>query len=150
MSDVIIRGGLNLSAAEIEERLAAMPGVAEVAVVAAPDERLGEHACAVVRVAPDVASIDLESVRAHLASTGPASAEVARGGARHRRLRPHPVRQDQEALPARLDPLAEQPQSPALIVAASLLAKARRSTLPESSHGSSASSSSSTMCRGTS
>ena len=31
------------------------PQVAEVAVVAAPDERLGEHACAVVRLAPGVA-----------------------------------------------------------------------------------------------
>ena len=31
------------------------PKVAEVAVVAAPDERLGEHACAVVRLAPGVA-----------------------------------------------------------------------------------------------
>ncbi len=52
VNDVIIRGGENISAAEIEEAIAALPQVAEVAVVAAPDERLGEHACAVVRLAP--------------------------------------------------------------------------------------------------
>ena len=51
LNDMIIRGGENISAAEIEEAIAALPQVAEVAVVAAPDERLGEHACAVVRLA---------------------------------------------------------------------------------------------------
>ena len=54
VKDVIIRGGENISAAEIEAAIAALPQVAEVAVVAAPDERLGEHACAVVRLAPGV------------------------------------------------------------------------------------------------
>jgi acyl-CoA synthetase len=69
VSDLIIRGGLNLSAGEIEERLATMPGIAEVAVVAAPDERLGEHACAVVRLAPGAPHVDLAAVQAHLATT---------------------------------------------------------------------------------
>ena len=50
IKDIIIRGGENVSAAEVEELLAPMPGVAEVAVVAAPDERLGEHVCAFVRL----------------------------------------------------------------------------------------------------
>src|SRR5262249_40094913 len=59
LADVIIRGGENLSAAEIEVAIAEIPHVAEVAVVAAPDARLGEHACAVVRLAPGVASIGL-------------------------------------------------------------------------------------------
>jgi acyl-CoA synthetase len=70
LSDVIIRGGRNLSAAEMEEHLATMPAIAEVAVVAAPDERLGEHACAVVRLAPGAGGVDLAAVRAHLARTG--------------------------------------------------------------------------------
>ena len=48
-SDVIIRGGENISAAEVEGVLAAIDGVLECAVVAAPDERMGEHACAFVR-----------------------------------------------------------------------------------------------------
>jgi acyl-CoA synthetase len=70
LSDLIIRGGLNLSAAKIEEYVASMAGVAEVAVVAAPDVRLGEHACAVVRAAPGAPSIDLASLHRHLAATG--------------------------------------------------------------------------------
>lgn len=70
-SDVIIRGGENVSAAEVEDLLARLPGVAEVAVVAAPDERLGEHACAVVRPAdPGGGAPDLEAVRRHLEASG--------------------------------------------------------------------------------
>ncbi|MFC4948627.1 AMP-binding protein [Pseudonocardia sp. GCM10023141] len=48
LKDIIIRGGTNLSAAEIEGYVAAHPAVAQVAVVPYPDERLGEKACAVV------------------------------------------------------------------------------------------------------
>jgi non-ribosomal peptide synthetase component E (peptide arylation enzyme) len=47
-----------------------MPGVAEVAVVAAPDARLGEHACAFVRPLPDAAVPGLGAVRAHLEDAG--------------------------------------------------------------------------------
>jgi acyl-CoA synthetase (AMP-forming)/AMP-acid ligase II len=70
LNDVIIRGGENISAAEVEEAIAAMREVAEVAVVAAPDPRLGEHACAVVRLASGVSSLALETVTAHLAQVG--------------------------------------------------------------------------------
>ena len=70
LKDIIIRGGENISAAEIEEAIAALPEVAEVAVVAAPDLRLGEHACAVVRLAPGRSPIDLATVTAHLARIG--------------------------------------------------------------------------------
>jgi acyl-CoA synthetase (AMP-forming)/AMP-acid ligase II len=49
VKDVIIRGGENVSAVEVEEVLAAVPGVGEVAVVAAPHERYGEQVCAVIR-----------------------------------------------------------------------------------------------------
>ena len=52
--DIIIRGGENVSAAEVEELLVRLTGVAEVAVVAAPDERLGEHGCAFIRPPPGV------------------------------------------------------------------------------------------------
>src|SRR6476661_8950632 len=51
-ADLIIRGGENISAVEVEEVLLGLPGVAEVAVVAAPDARLGEHAAAVLRLVP--------------------------------------------------------------------------------------------------
>ena len=68
--DVIIRGGENVSALEVEEALLRMPGVAEAAVVAAPDERLGEHACAFVRPLEDAAPVDLDRIRAHLELAG--------------------------------------------------------------------------------
>ncbi|MGO9872802.1 MAG: AMP-binding protein [Acidimicrobiia bacterium] len=70
LQDVIIRGGENLSAAEIEEAIATLPQIAEVAVVAAPDARLGEHACAVVRLTADVTSIELRDITGQLASIG--------------------------------------------------------------------------------
>jgi len=70
VKDVIIRGGENISAAEIEEAVAVLPQVAEVAVVAAPDERLGEHVCAVIRLAPGTASFDLRDITAELERIG--------------------------------------------------------------------------------
>jgi long-chain acyl-CoA synthetase len=45
--DIIIRGGENISAAEVEAALYAHPDVAEAAVFGAPDERLGEVPVAV-------------------------------------------------------------------------------------------------------
>jgi len=65
-SDVIIRGGENISAAEVEGVVARIDGVLECAVVAAPDERLGEHACAFVRGSVPT----LEMVREAMASAG--------------------------------------------------------------------------------
>jgi len=46
--DLVIRGGENIPVAEIENVLFTHPAVLEVAVVAVPDERLGERACAVI------------------------------------------------------------------------------------------------------
>ena len=46
--DVIIRGGENIPVVEVESLLYRHPAVALAAVVAYPDERLGERACAVV------------------------------------------------------------------------------------------------------
>ena len=68
--DIIIRGGANISAAEIEELLVRMPGVSEVAVVAAPDPRLGERARAFVRPRPGAMPPDLAGVRQHLEVAG--------------------------------------------------------------------------------
>jgi acyl-CoA synthetase (AMP-forming)/AMP-acid ligase II len=70
ISDVIIRGGENISAQEVEELLMGLDGVAEVAVVAAPDARLGEHAAAVVRLRDGARAPSLDDVRAHLAGAG--------------------------------------------------------------------------------
>ncbi|HTI54196.1 MAG TPA: AMP-binding protein [Verrucomicrobiae bacterium] len=46
--DVIIRGGENIPVVEVENLLYTHPKVAGVAIVAMPDPRLGERACAVV------------------------------------------------------------------------------------------------------
>ena len=70
ISDIIIRGGENISAQEIEELMLGMDAVAEVAVVAEPDLRLGEHAAAVVRVRQGAAVPTLQQVREHLAVAG--------------------------------------------------------------------------------
>jgi acyl-CoA synthetase (AMP-forming)/AMP-acid ligase II len=70
VKDIIIRGGENVSAAEVEGALHSMPAIAEVAVVAAPDARLGEHACAVLRLRPDVAPVTLADLTMHLARIG--------------------------------------------------------------------------------
>jgi acyl-CoA synthetase len=69
-SDIIIRGGENISAAEVEEVLLAMPGVAEAAVVAAPDARLGEHAAAVLRLLPGYAVPTMSELRAQFERSG--------------------------------------------------------------------------------
>lgn len=70
VKDIIIRGGTNVSAAEIEELLIRMPNVAEIAVVAAPDERLGEHGCAFFRMRGDAKAPDLEALQRHLQAAG--------------------------------------------------------------------------------
>jgi acyl-CoA synthetase (AMP-forming)/AMP-acid ligase II len=70
ISDVIIRGGENISAAELEEVLMTVAGVAEVAVVAAPDPRMGEHAAAFIRMAGGGQAPELAALRDHLGAAG--------------------------------------------------------------------------------
>jgi fatty-acyl-CoA synthase len=48
IKDIIISGGLNISAAELERVVGEFPGVEEVAVIAAIDERFGETPLAVL------------------------------------------------------------------------------------------------------
>jgi len=67
--DVVIRGGENLSSKEIEDALARHPAVADVAVVAAPHDRLGECACAFVVLRPG-ATLDIPAVGAWFAELG--------------------------------------------------------------------------------
>jgi acyl-CoA synthetase len=69
-SDIIIRGGENISALEVEEALLGMPGIAEAAAVAAPNARLGEHTAAVVRVLPGSPTPTIGDVRAHFEKLG--------------------------------------------------------------------------------
>jgi acyl-CoA synthetase (AMP-forming)/AMP-acid ligase II len=72
-ADVIIRGGENISALEVEEVLLAMPAVAEAVVVAAPDDRLGEHAAAVLRLKTGHAMPTIDEVRDHFKRAGVAT-----------------------------------------------------------------------------
>jgi acyl-CoA synthetase len=72
-ADVIIRGGENISALEVEEVLLTMPSVVEAVVVAVPDARLGERTAAVLRVKADHAMPTLEEVREHFERAGVAT-----------------------------------------------------------------------------
>ena len=72
-ADVIIRGGENISALEVEEVLLQMPAVAEAVVVSAPDARLGERAAAVLRLKPGLSMPTLEEVREHFKRAGVAT-----------------------------------------------------------------------------
>jgi len=67
--DVIIRGGENIPVAEVENLIYRHPAVAECAVVAMPDERLAERACAFVRP-KDEARLDLRELTGFLAAQG--------------------------------------------------------------------------------
>jgi len=68
--DMINRGGENIYSIEVENALAGAPGVAEAAVVAVPDEMMGEKVGAIL-VANGTGALDVEAViaycRAHLA-----------------------------------------------------------------------------------
>ncbi len=61
--DVIVRGGYNVYAVEVEQALERHPDVAEAAVVGLPDARLGEVPVAAVRPAAG-ASLDPDALRA--------------------------------------------------------------------------------------
>jgi 3-phosphoshikimate 1-carboxyvinyltransferase len=65
VKDLINRGGEKIPVAEIEQLLYAHPAVSEVAIVAMPDERLGERACAFV-VLRDGAELDFGAMIAYL------------------------------------------------------------------------------------
>ena len=71
-ADIIIRGGENISALEVEEILLSMPVIAEAVVVAAPDVRLGEQVAAVLRVKPNCEMPTLDQVRDHFERAGAA------------------------------------------------------------------------------
>ncbi|WP_137125504.1 cyclohexanecarboxylate-CoA ligase [Roseomonas sp. HF4] len=63
--DIIIRGGENIPVVEVEGLLFRHPAIAEVAVVGFPDARLGERACAYVRLR-EGAALTLEEMVAYL------------------------------------------------------------------------------------
>jgi acyl-CoA synthetase (AMP-forming)/AMP-acid ligase II len=65
VKDMFVVGGFNAYPAEIEAMLRGHPGVAAVAVIGVPDDRLGEVGCAyVVPAGPDGAGLDAEGAEA--------------------------------------------------------------------------------------
>ncbi len=64
--DIIIRGGENLSAREIEEVLYAHPAIADIAAVAMPHERLGEGVCACIVLTGGSEALTLEVLKPFL------------------------------------------------------------------------------------
>lgn len=64
--DIIIRGGINIGSREVEDLLITHEAIRDVAVVAMPDARLGERACAFVVVEPGHEAPTLASMQEFL------------------------------------------------------------------------------------
>jgi len=75
LKDVIIRGGENISAQEVEAVLVSHAAVAEAACVAAPDPVMGEIVCAFVVTRPE-RTVTLDELRGHLLAAGLARYKV--------------------------------------------------------------------------
>ena len=68
IKDVINRGGEKVNAEEVELLLLQHPGIEQAAVVAMPDPRLGERACAFLVATGD--DLTLEDIRLHFGGLG--------------------------------------------------------------------------------
>jgi acyl-CoA synthetase len=68
-SDFILRGGKNLSAAEVEDAVTTHPAIAVAAAVAMPDAVFGEKVCLYTELA-DSQTIDLPELVEHLLGLG--------------------------------------------------------------------------------
>jgi long-chain acyl-CoA synthetase len=64
LKDMIISGGENIYSTEVENAIAAFPGVSQVAVIGVPHERWGEAVHAIV-VPRAEAKLDPDAIRAH-------------------------------------------------------------------------------------
>jgi 2,3-dihydroxybenzoate-AMP ligase len=71
IKDLVNRGGEKVSAAEVEGLLVQHPRISAAAVVAMPDERLGERACAFLVAAGE--PLSMVEVQAHLQGLGVAT-----------------------------------------------------------------------------
>jgi acyl-CoA synthetase len=76
LKDIIIRGGYNISPAEIEAEILEYPGVAQAACGALDDERLGERVCLVVEMLPHADVPTLEELGRFLLARGMAQIKV--------------------------------------------------------------------------
>ncbi len=69
IKDIIIRGGENISPAQVEDVLLPHPGIADVAVIGMPDKELGERVCAFIQPVAGV-KLDPEEIRTFMESKG--------------------------------------------------------------------------------
>jgi len=69
-SDLIIRGGKNISAAGVEEEVGTHPAVAVAAAVPVPDPTFGERVCVFVELRPGAGAPTLDDLCGHLAARG--------------------------------------------------------------------------------
>jgi len=69
-SDLIIRGGKNISAAHVEDEVSSHPAVALCAAVAMPDPTFGERVCVFVELRAGYEELTLETLNAHLEARG--------------------------------------------------------------------------------
>jgi len=69
-SDFIVRGGKNVSAAQVDDEVATHPAIALCAAVAMPDETYGERVCVFAELRAGFEGLTLEALTAHLAARG--------------------------------------------------------------------------------
>jgi acyl-CoA synthetase len=69
VSDLIIRGGKNISAIQVESEVDTHPAVDQVGIVPVPDEVFGERVCAVVTLVPGT-TLTLDDLVDHLLARG--------------------------------------------------------------------------------
>ena len=69
-SDIIIRGGKNISAAQVEDEVGSHPAVALCGAVAIPDATFGERVCVFVEMRVGIEPITLDDLRNHLEQRG--------------------------------------------------------------------------------
>lgn len=70
VKDIIIRGGENIPVVYVENALYEHSGIANVQVIAVPDERLQEKACAVICMKENEEALTLETMKAFLLEKG--------------------------------------------------------------------------------
>lgn len=69
--EILIRGGINISANEVDENLMGCPGVGDHATIGLPDDRLGERICTfIVLEDPHAERPTLDSIADYLTAKG--------------------------------------------------------------------------------
>ncbi|MBI5603206.1 MAG: AMP-binding protein [Deltaproteobacteria bacterium] len=75
IKDIIIRGGENIAARDVEDLVSSYPGVEYVAVIGMPDPDLGEQVCAFIKPLAG-SEITLEEIRRYLEKMGAPKAHL--------------------------------------------------------------------------